>query len=302
MSLVAGLLIAVGGAPPQERAAPPTLSVTTDLVTLSVMVVDRQEVPAAGLRQEHFTVYDNGDRQPIQFFSSDEQPATIGLLIDASASMRGRRGDVLSAGEAFAAIRHPLDEFFTLNFNEAVWPGLPPSVDFTDDVDRLRAALFAAPAQGMTALYDALDRGLSHLQRGTRDRKALILVSDGGDNASRKTLTSVLEHARRTNAVIYSVTFFDPDNPDARPGVLKRLARETGGRAVTPGPTDDVRAAFAQIARDIRSGYTIGFAPAETSKGGFRTIRVVVDDGQRRPLIARTRAGYYAEPSPTRGR
>jgi VWFA-related protein len=141
-----------------------------------------------------------------------------------------------------------------------------------------------------------LDYGLIHLQRGTRDRKALIVVSDGGDNASLHTLAAVLERARRTNAVIYSVTFFDPDNRDARPHVLKTLTRETGGRALSAKRNDDVRRAFAQIAQEIRSGYTIGFAPVETSGGGFRSIRVIVDAGNHRHLIARTRAGYYAGP------
>jgi Ca-activated chloride channel family protein len=295
LALLVGLC-GVGAVSPQQHAEPPILSVRTDLVTLSVTVVDPQGALVSGLRPEHFIVYDNGERQAVQFFTGDELPATIGLIVDSSGSMRGRRDDVTTAAAAFVAMRHPLDEFFTLNFNEAVWAGLPPSIAFTQDTDQLQAALSGAPAQGMTALYDALDYGLIHLQRGTRDRKALIVVSDGGDNASLHTLAAVLERARRTNAVIYSVTFFDPDNRDARPHVLKTLTRETGGRALSAKRNDDVRRAFAQIAQEIRSGYTIGFAPVETSGGGFRSIRVIVDAGNHRHLIARTRAGYYAGP------
>jgi Ca-activated chloride channel family protein len=276
---------------------PPILSVKTDLVTLTVTVVDRTRAPVAGLRREHFTVYDNGEPQTIQFFTSENLPATIGLIVDASASMRGRRDVVTSAADAFATMRHPLDEFFALNFNEVVSPGLPPSVAFTDDTDQLRAALSTAPAQGMTALYDALDRALAHLQFGTRDRKALIVVSDGGDNASSQTLDIVVERARRTGAVIYSVMLFDPDDREARPQVLRKLARETGGHAFTPTRVEDVVRSFAQVAREIRSGYTLGFTPADTSEGGFRSIRVVADAGDRRQLIARTRAGYYAGPT-----
>lgn len=297
LALLVGLWSAVGAASPQQRVEPPILSVRTDLVTLSVTVVDRQGALVAGLGPENFSVYDNGERQTIQFFTSEDLPGTIGLIVDSSGSMRGRRNDVTAAAAAFAAMRHSLDEFFTLTFNEAVWPGLPPHVTFTRDPDQLRAALSTAPAQGMTALYDAIDRGLNYLPRGTWDRKALIVVGDGGDNASAHTLAEVLERARRTNAVIYSVTLFDPDNRDARPQVLKTLARETGGHAFTPKRTEDVMFSFAQIAQEIRSGYTIGFAPAETSEGGFRSIRVVVDAGNRRQLIARTRAGYYAGPS-----
>jgi VWFA-related protein len=149
----------------------------------------------------------------------------------------------------------------------------------------------------MTALYDALDYGLRHLQHGTRDRKALIAVSDGGDNASEQTLAAVLDRARRTEATIYSVTVFDPDNREARPQVLKALARETGGRVFVAKRPEDVTRSFAQIAQEIRSGYSIGFTPAETSEGGFRPIRVLVDGGNHRQLVVRTRAGYYARSS-----
>lgn len=300
------LLLALGSVvatpSPQQGIEPPTLSVRTDLVTLSVTVVDQRGALVGGLGQEHFTVYDNGERQTIQFFTSEDLPATVGLVVDSSGSMRGRREDRMAVAAAFATMGHLLDEFFSLHFNEEVWPGLPPSVGFTEDPDRLRAALLIAPAQGMTALYDALDRGLQHLQHGTRDRKALIVVSDGGDNASAQNLAAVLEHARRANAVIYAITFFDPDNRDARPQVLRALAQETGGRVFTAKGPENVTRAFAQIAKEIRSGYTIGFAPAETSVGGFRSIRVLVDTSNHRRLIARTRAGYYASASSDTGK
>jgi VWFA-related protein len=297
LALVLGVLIAGGSASKQQHTEPPILSISTDLVSLNVTVVDRRGAPVSGLRQEHFAVYDSGERQTIQFFASEDSPATIGLLIDSSGSMRGRRDDMTAVAAAFAAMGHPLDEFFSLHFNEEAWPGLPPSVDFTEDPGRLRTALLVTPAQGMTALYDALDRGLRHLQHGTRDRKVLILVSDGGDNASEQTLTAVIDLARRTEAVIYPVTLFDPDNRDARPQVLKTLARETGGRVFVAKGPEDVMRSFAQIAQEIRSGYTIGFAPVETSVSGFRSIRVLVNAGDHRQLIARTRAGYYAGPS-----
>ena len=241
-------------------------------------------------------MYDNGERQTIEFFMSEDQPATIGLLVDSSGSMRGRRDDVTNAAVAFAAMCHPLDEFFTLNFNETVWPGLPPQMAFTEDTGQLRAALSAAPALGMTAVYDAVSRGLAHLRRGTRDRKALVVISDGGDNASRETLDDVVQSARASDAVIYSVTFVDADNRDERRQVMKTLARETGGRGFLIRNAKDVLPAFAQIAREIRSGYTIGFEPSDTS-GGFRSIRVVADAGNDDQLVARTRAGYYAGPS-----
>jgi Ca-activated chloride channel family protein len=149
----------------------------------------------------------------------------------------------------------------------------------------------------MTALYDAVSRGLAHLRRGTRDRKALVLISDGGDNASVQTLDEVVQSARQSDAAIYSLTFFDPDNRDGQRRVLKTLTRDTGGRAFVAKDAADVTRWLAQIAREIRSGYTIGFVPNDTTHNGFRSIRVVVDPGDHRHLIARTRAGYYAGPS-----
>lgn len=296
VSLVLTLLTAAASASSQQRAEPPVLSIKTDLVSLSVTVVDRRGALVPGLRAEHFTVYDNGEPQTIQFFSSEDVATTIGLLVDSSGSMRGRRDDVTAAATAFADMSHPRDEFFTLNFNEAVWPGLPPQIAFTEDTGQLRAALSAAPALGMTAVYDAVSRGLAHLRRGTRDRKALVVISDGGDNASGETLDDVVQSARASDAVIYSVTFVDPDNRDERRQVMKTLARETGGRGFLVKNAKDVLPAFAQIAREIRSGYTIGFEPSDTS-GGFRSIRVVADAGNDDQLVARTRAGYYAGPS-----
>jgi Ca-activated chloride channel family protein len=275
----------------------PVLSVTTDLVMLPVSVTDRRGRFVPGLRREDFTVYDNGQPQAIEFFMSEQIPATIGLLIDSSTSMRGRRNDVTAAGASFATIGDPLDEYFTLNFNEAVWPGLPSGIEFTSDGGQLRAALAAAPARGMTALYDAIDRGLDHLQRGTRDRRALVVVSDGGDNSSAHTLDEVVDHARRSNAAIYSVTLVDPNTHESNPGVLSRLAHDTGGLAFRPDRQSDVMDAFARVAREIRSGYSLGFSAPNTREGGFRWLHVTVKSPDERSLVVRTRTGYYARAS-----
>jgi len=280
-------------APQKEPASPSTISVETSLVILPVTVVDRQGAYVAGLGREHFAIYDEGKPQDIDFFLNEDVPATIGLVIDSSTSMRGRRQEVTTAAMAFAGDSSPLDQIFTMNFNEYVWPGLPPPVAFTHDAEQLRVALAQAPTRGMTALYDAIDLALDHLQLGTRERKVLVVVSDGGDNASRHTLDAVLDHARRTSTVIYAVMPVDPDNRDTQPGVLKTLARETGGTAVTPGDAQEMMRTFKQIALEIRAGYMIGFAPPGGTQHGFRTIRVQVKD-DRRQLTARTRRGYNA--------
>ena len=295
--LFGGLLAALlAPAWPQQLQSPPVISVKTDLVTLAVTVVDARGRFVGGLQQQDFSVFDEREQRPIEFFSSEDIPATIGLVVDSSSSMRERRDDVTVAATAFAAISHPGDEFFTVNFNEAVWPGLPPGVPFTQDVAQLRAALTAAPARGMTAVYDAVDRALDYLAFGSRDRKALIVVSDGGDNASSRTLDGVLDHARRSGAAVYTVIIVNPNDHGARPGTLKRLAADTGGRAFAPDSSAEVVGAFQQIARDIRSGYTIGFVPPESATG-FRSIQVIAKTADNARLVARTRAGYYADGS-----
>jgi Ca-activated chloride channel family protein len=292
-SIIAMCSLVVPAWPRQTGDQRPTLSVETRLITLPVTVVDNKGRLVTGLTREAFTVYDNGQPQAIAFFASDDLPATVGLVIDSSSSMRGRREQVTAAGAAFAAISHPLDELFTMNFNERAWPGLPPQVAFARDREQLCAALSAAPVEGMTALYDAIDRALDHLVLATRDRKALIVVSDGGDNASTHTLDEVIAHAHFREVVIHAVALFEHDSRDARPQVMKRLARETGGSLFTPNRADEIVASFAQIAREIRSAYTIGYAPPDTPNGDFRTVRVVAVVGGRE-IDARTRAGYYA--------
>ena len=302
VGLLLGLSAALAFAAPQEDTERrPTISVETNLVMLSVTVTDRYGAVVPGLTADRFTVYDNGKPQKVDFFTNEDVPATVGLVIDCSSSMRGYREEVTAAATAFASVSHPLDEFFTMNFNEAVWPGLPPPLLFAKNVGQLRTALAQAPALGLTALYDAIDRSLAHLQLGKRDRKVLIVVSDGGDNASSHTRDDVLNYARRTSAVIYAVILADPDDREAKPGVLKTLANETGGTAFSPRGAQDMTNIFTRIALEMRSRYTIGFSPPAGSHG-FRAVRVTVDDVDHRKLMARTRGGYDAGQTALRSR
>jgi len=294
--LIAGLGAAATRAQEGDQTAPPRLSIRTDLVTLPVTVVDAAGRFVTGLDREQFTVYDDGEPQPIEFFTSEDLPLTIGLVVDSSASMRVHRSNVTAAAAAFAAMSNPLDEFFTVHFNERAWLGLPPGLAFTEEWGQLHAVLKAAPASGMTALHDAVDLALDHIRLGTHGRKALIVVSDGGDNASVHTRDAVLQHARKTETVLYTVTLADPDDHETNPRVLKTLANETGGRTFAPRDVDEVIRAFEQIARELRSGYEIGFAAS--TNGGLHAVRVVVDARDRRHLTARTRAAYYTGPSP----
>jgi Ca-activated chloride channel family protein len=270
------------------------VSAHSDLVALPVTVVDRDGRLVAGLQADNFTVYENDAPQPLSFVTQDDTPVTVGLIIDNSGSMRAKRDDVIAAGLAFAESSNPLDELFTVNFNEHVWPGLPPGVSFAEGFEQLRLALSTVTTRGMTALYDGITTGLEHLDRGTLTRRVLIVVSDGGDNASHEQLKTVVENARRSNAVMYAVGLIDPDDKEGDREVLKQLAQLTGGAAFFPDKIGQVKELFERIAREIRASYLLGYVPPDAPRNGeFRRVRVTVTAQGRRGLTARTRSGYF---------
>jgi VWFA-related protein len=279
--------------PPQD---PPEFSSTTELVVLHVSVVDRKDGFVAGLTRDAFTVLEDGRPQSIAFFESKETPVTVGLVIDSSGSMLRRREAVIAAGMAFAESSHPDDEMFTINFNEKVWPGLAPGRLFTSDHAELRQALHRSGARGQTALFDAVDAGLRHLDAASRPRRVLVVISDGADNASRATFDAVLDGALRRDVVIYGMGIVDRNDRDANPGVLKKLAEVTGGESFFPREIDDVLPALERIAADIRSCYTIGYVPPKTGPArGRRAVRVTVRPPDGRKLSARARSAYIRD-------
>lgn len=264
----------------------------SELVVLRVSVVDRRAVFVSGLPREAFVIEEDGRAQPIQFFENDDAPVTVGLVIDCSGSMQTRRDGVIAAGLAFASSSHPDDELFTLNFNERVWPGLPANKPFTTDSGELKLALERSTARGQTALFDAIAAGLQHLGKGTRSRKVLVVVSDGGDNASTTGFAAVLDTALRSDVVIYGIGIYDSNDRDAKPGLLRRLADATGGDAFFPKTTADVTPLLERIARDIRSGYTVGYVPPSRNTAQPRRVRVEVRTADGRKLAARARSAY----------
>lgn len=264
-----------------------------DLVVLHVCVVDHRAGFVSDLPREAFAVTEDGHPQRVAFFEHEDTPVTVGLVLDSSGSMVRRRDSVIAAGMAFAASSNPADELFTINFNEHVWPGLVGR-DFTSDRDTLRAALDRSTARGRTAFLDALAAALRHVEKGHAPRKVLVVVSDGGDNASRTTADEVLDTALRTDVVIYTVGIIDrDDDEDANPKLLRRLAEVTGGEAFFPRDLSDVTPVLERIARDIRSSYTIGYVPEDTTPRQHR-IRVDVHDPQYRRLRVRARTAYIA--------
>jgi VWFA-related protein len=293
MRIVALLLLSVLGPllgdVPQER---PSFSSRTELAVLHVSVLDRRAGFVPGLPREAFTVEENGRPQPIAFFENDDAPVTVGLVIDNSGSMQPRRDDVIAASMAFASSSNPADEMFTINFNERVWPGLPPGRAFTSDPAELRDALGRSITRGQTALFDGIQTALQHLAQGHKSRKVLVVVSDGGDNASKAKFSDVLEAALRTDVVIYTIGLPDPNDRDAKPGLLRELADVTGGEAFFPRDDDSVTPVLERIARDIRSSYTIGYAPPAAAPDTRRKVKVDVKAPNHRKLKVRVRSTY----------
>lgn len=290
-----GLAGSQAPAPLQKRPAEPyTITVNVDSVVLHTTVRNRKGTLVSGLLQNNFKVYEDGVPQQLTFFAHEDIPLTVGLVIDVSGSMRPKRSDVIAAAVAFVRNSNSQDQMFVINFNENVSFGLPSSKPFTDQPAELEAALVQLP-NGQTALYDAIVLGLEHLKKGQRDKRVLIVISDGGDNASRYQLSQVMALAKQTEAIIYTVGLFESGDPDSNPRVLKQIAETTGGESFLPEEVRDVVPICERIARDIRSQYTLAYTSSNTVQdGGYRQIQVTVVNANRRGLQVRTRAGYHA--------
>ncbi|MDE3153897.1 MAG: VWA domain-containing protein, partial [Acidobacteriota bacterium] len=291
-------------APPAPSAGvppgTPVLTAGTNLVVLPIIVRGRHGRVIPGLTKADFAVYDDGVPQTVQFFDSGEAPVTVGLVLDNSGSMQAKLSSVISAATVFAQTSNPLDQIFVVNFNQRVSMGLPPGVPFTSSVPQLEKALDTVSAEGMTALYDAVVTALHHLAKGTHQRRVLLVISDGGDDASRTTRQEAVAAAERANVTIYTVGLFDQYDDDRDPGVLKELAHVTGGEAFFPRHISDAARVCQRIARIIRSGYTIGYTPAGVgTRHGRHTIRVVLQgDAARHGYHVTTRPDYVTAPAP----
>jgi Ca-activated chloride channel homolog len=304
-ALVLPLLILIDLAGDAEPQAPPSIdfpvprpyriSLDVDLVVLNVAVRDRNGRFASDLREPDFEIYEDGVRQSVQLFKHEDIPVTVGLVIDHSGSMRPKLADVIAAAGTFVQASSPEDEMFVINFNEKVTIGLPDAILLTNRSDELTRAISNSPSTGKTALYDAIVKARERLQTGGRDKKVLIVISDGGDNASAHSLAEVLKMAEQSSALVYTIGIFDEEDADRNPDVLRRLARVTGGEAFFPGKLNGVVAICERIARDIRHQYTIGYVSNNAANpGAYRSIRVVARGTGNSKLFVRTRSGYIA--------
>lgn len=300
-AFVAALSLPALPVPPAPSASPargiaqePSFrSASSELVVLPVVVTGNGGRYVSDLPGDRFSVYDNGRKMPVALFTNEDTPVTIGLIIDDSGSMRSKLGEVLAATLAFARSSNPDDELFAIRFNDDVRDAVTDRrFLLARDLKLLETAMSALVPEGRTALYDALLAGLDHLIEGTRPRKVLVVISDGGDNASRATLDHVLDRLRRSNAALYAIGIYDEDDLDRNPGVLKNLARTGGGERFLPRSAGALMQVCQRIAREIRSGYTIGYVPPDRD-GAYHRIRVQLEPADRR-LTIRTRPGYFA--------
>jgi Ca-activated chloride channel homolog len=280
----------------QNTREPYTISDNVDLVLLDVSVKNPRGGFVSGLEKSNFRVSEDGHARKITHFASVDTPVTVGLVMDDSGSMRNKRPEVVMAGLAFAKSSNPQDEFFVVNFNNSVVRGLPPHLPFTDDLQILRAGLYFGEPVGQTALYDAIAYALKHLDRGHRDKRTLIVVSDGGDNVSQLSFSQLMGLVVASRATIYTVGLLDPQDRELNPGVLRKLANVSGGEYFQPAALDQVIPVFEKISKDIRNRYTVGYIPDES--GDERAVRSVKVSAQEdgRKLSVKTRTNYSIPP------
>jgi len=295
----AGSLVVPLMADNPQPVEPYLLRSESRLVLLDVSVRDHQGLFVSGLTKNNFRVLEDGRVQTLTIFDHNDLPVTVGILVDESQSMVGKRNEVLTAAGVFIGESNPQDEIFVINFNDKVTPGLMPPKLFSDDADELRAALYRGLPRGRTALNDAVVSGLGQLKLGTRDKKALVVISDGGDNASQHKAAEMFSLVDRTTATIYTVGLFDADEPEHNPAVLRRLAVNSGGEAYFPSDSSQMAPVCHRIAQDMRARYTLGYVPP-AGRGDLRRVRVQVQAAGRNGLVAVTRKSYHYEDSSNR--
>lgn len=262
-----------------------------NLVLLDVSVKDARGGYVTGLPKDAFHISVDGKPQPISEFSSVDTPVTIGLIVDNSGSMRYKRKEVVLSGLAFAKESNPKDEFFVVNFNNKVEPGLPANVLFTDNLELLHKALYMGQSVGQTALYDAVAYGLKHLESAHLEKRTLIVVSDGGDNVSRLKLPAVLDLIQESRATVYTIGIYDALDSDLKPAILKKFARISGGEYFQPQTMEDVPKVLSKISQDIRNRYSLGFNPPPGAPNQTHQIKVTASV-EGRKLVVRTRTEY----------
>ena len=273
------------------------LRIDTSLVLIPAQVTTREGSPIMDLKRDNFRIYENGTEQAITYFAKDDAPVSVGLLLDSSGSMKNKKQKSAEAAAAFFRTANSEDEFFLIEFDEH--PKL--AVPFTNDTDLLYQEINHVRPFGRTSLFDAIHMALGVMKTAQHDRKALVIVSDGGDNRSRHTFTAIKGDMLEADVQLYAMGIFDPEgasqgSPEESNGpvLLDQLAELTGGRhfpVLNLGSLPEVSARIGQL---LRNRYLLGYNPTNLSRDGlYRGIKLDVapaDAGTR----VQYRKGYYA--------
>ena len=302
----AALLIALAAFGQEKPAIPPgaedshvVFRADTRLVVCHTTVVDKNNRLVTDLPESAFSVTENGVPQTIKEFRREDVPVSLGLIIDNSGSMREKRAKVAAAALDLVKASNKDDEVFIVNFNDDAYLDLPHGKDFTNDIAEMEEALSHIDSRGGTAMRDAIRMSIDHVkQKGHHDKKVLVVVTDGNDNSSVISLENLVKAAQQSEVLIYSVGLLSEE--ERREAVrakraLEELATATGGETFFPKDLSEVDRYAEDVARDIRSQYTIEYSPSNTAMdGSYRMIKVAVN-APGHPSV-RTRSGYYATP------
>jgi len=276
------------------------IKIDVGLVVLHTSVLDDRGKFADGLKEENFRIFEDKVEQKLTTFKREDVPVSMGLVIDNSGSMRDKRPQVNAAALTFVQTSNPQDEAFVVNFNDDYY--LDTEHDFTSNIEEMKEALERIDARGLTALYDAIIGSLDHLKKGHKDKKVLLLITDGDDDFSHHTLQDTIAEAQHSEAIIYAIGLFGKDDMTKSKirhaqRVLQQLADATGGAAFFPEDVGDTEAICTQIAHDIRNQYTLAYYPTNTAQdGSFRAVSVqVLPPKGMGKLTVRTRSGYYSQ-------
>src|SRR5712664_1983428 len=278
-----------------------SIKVDVNLVVLHTTVVDDRQRFADGLKSENFRVFEDKVEQKLSVFKREDVPVSMGLVIDNSGSMRDKRPRVNEAALTLVQASNPQDEAFVVNFNDDFYLDLDK--DFTNSIPELKEALERIDSRGSTALRDAILGSLDHLKKASKDKKVLLVVTDGEDNTSHNSLEKTVREIQKTDTVIYTIGLLSEESKKSAKRAkraLEEIAKASGGLAYFPENVEDVHNICEQVAHDIRNQYTLAYYPTNTKRDGtFRAVQVeVIPPRGRGKLQARTRNGYYAPGGP----
>ncbi|MGI9055068.1 MAG: VWA domain-containing protein [Pyrinomonadaceae bacterium] len=277
------------------------VKVQVDLVTLTLTVTDYYGRLVSGLTKDAFTIFDDNEEQEITFFSDADAPVSLGILFDISGSMSGEKiAKARNALERFINTSHPNDEYFLIAFNSRA----KLLLDRTRDGDAVLQKLTLIEPKNNTALYDACYLGIERVTRGAHPKKALLVISDGQDNASRYNFKEVRRLMKESDVVIYTVGILGGRDAGSMEGMqgqafLDELSSVTGGKSFYPQTNVELDEIFERIALELRHQYTIGFNPTNFQPDGkWHKIKTKVKPPRGLPrLSVRSREGYYATPN-----